>query len=332
MTAGVTAVFGRRAIPTGARESRWALPDGHPLRRIELAPIAGRPARGSLLFMPGRADFYEKYLETLEYWAGQGWQVSAADWRGQGASGRMTANPLVGDIADFSVWIADLAALWADFVATNPPPHILVGHSMGGHLVLRAEADGVLAQSGKGPDALVLSAPMLGFISAIPRAFQPLFGRIMCSIGDPARMAWPVSEKPGSPLDKRATLLTHDADRYSDEEWWRAKRPELVIGPASWRWVERASASIERLRAPGVLEGLTVPVLLLAAKHDALVAWPAIEQAAARLPRAELTAWGAEARHELLREVDAVRDDVLAVIDRFLSKVTADHMVPAERA
>ena len=317
----MAASSGRRAIPAGAQESRWALPDGHLLRRLALAPDSSRSVRGSLLFLPGRADFYEKYLETLEYWASEGWQVSAADWRGQGASGRMTANPLVGDIADFAVWIADLAALWADFVATNPPPHILVGHSMGGHLVLRAAADGALAQSGKSPDALVLSAPMLGFISAIPRALQPLFGRIMCRIGDPARMAWPVSEKPGSPLDQRATLLTHDAGRYADEGWWRETRPELEIGPASWRWVERAAASVEHLRAPGVLEAVSVPVLLLAAKHDSLVSWPAIQEAAARLPAAELAAWGPEARHELLREVDAVRDQVLGVMDRFLDRV-----------
>lgn len=310
--------FDRRAIPATAQESRWALPDGHAIRRIAFAPTAEHPVRGSLLFMPGRGDFYEKYLESLAGWAAQGWHVSAADWRGQGGSGRMAADPLVGHIRDFAVWIADLAALWRDFTANNPPPHVLIGHSMGGHLVLRAVAEGAVH-----PDALVLSAPMLGFLSAIPQAIQHLYARLMCKIGDPARMAWPVSEKPGSPLDKRATLLTHDPDRYADEEWWRTARPELVIGPASWRWVERAAASIEVLRAPAMLEAVKIPVLLLAAKHDALVSWPAIEQAAARMPRAQLVTWGPEARHEVLREADPVRGKVLAVIDDFL-----DRMVP----
>ncbi len=312
----MAAVFDRRAIPQAAQESRWALPDGHLIRRIAFPSAPGKPPRGSLLFMPGRGDFYEKYLESLAYWAGEGWHVSAADWRGQGASGRMTPDPMVGDIADFSIWIADLAALWRDFVANTPPPHVLVGHSMGGHLVLRAVAERAVT-----PAALVLSAPMLGFVSPIPQTVQHLFARLMCRIGNPARMAWPVSEKPGSPLDKRATLLTHDPDRYADEGWWRAARPELEIGPASWRWVERAAASVERLRAPGVLEAVTTPVLLLAAQHDALVAWPAIERAAARLPRAELVAWGGEARHEVLREVDGVRDAAIAAIDSFLDRM-----------
>jgi len=323
----MVAAFDRRAIPPTAQECRWALPDGHEIRRITFEPAAdharsGRPPRGSLLFMPGRGDFYEKYLESMEYWASEGWHVSAADWRGQGGSGRMTPNPLVGDISDFSVWIADIAALWRDFVAANPAPHVLVGHSMGGHLALRAVAERAVL-----PDALVLSAPMLGFVSPIPQGIQHLFARLMCRIGNPARMAWPVSEKPGSPLDRRATLLTHDPERYADEEWWREARPELVIGPASWRWVERAAASVEGLNAPGVLEAVQVPVLLLAAKQDALVAWSAIERAAQRMPRAELAAWGSEARHEVLREADGVRDKVMAVIDSFLERV-----VPAPTA
>ena len=61
----------RRAIPAHARESAWHAPDGHAIRRIDWP----RPAqsRGSLLFLGGRGDAYEKYLETLEYWFGQGW-------------------------------------------------------------------------------------------------------------------------------------------------------------------------------------------------------------------------------------------------------------------
>lgn len=158
---------------------------------------------------------------------------------------------------------------------------------MGGHLVLRGVAEGAAS-----PDAVVLSAPMLGFVTAIPQFVQHVYGKLMCLIGNPERMAWESSEKPGSASDERMTLLTHDLERYSDELWWRAARPELDIGPASWRWVERAAASIESLRAPGVLEAVVPPVLLLAARRDALVSWPAIERAAERLPRGELVAWG----------------------------------------
>jgi len=48
---------------------------------------------------------------------------------------------------------------------------------------------------------------------------------------------------------------------------------------------------------------------------------PAIARAAARLPRGELVVFGPESHHEVLREVDPVRDRALAAIDEFLSRV-----------
>lgn len=311
--------FDRRAIPAAARESTWTAPDGFSLRRIDWpAPVDG-PARGSILYLPGRGDFYEKYLETLDYWHSRGWRVTAADWRWQAGSGRYGTAVHTGDVSDFSVWENDLAALWHDWVATTPGPHILAAHSMGGHIALRA-----IAENRVNPDAAVLSAPMLGFLTPLPLSLQPAFGRLMCSIGDPGRMAWKVSEKPGTPLSKRASLLTHDTERYADELWWRQHRPELEMGPASWRWVWRAAESVALLNTPGLLEAVPTPILLLATRHDRLVSYSAIARAAARLPRAELAAWGREARHELLREEDAVRNRILAAIDDYL-----DRIVPA---
>ena len=46
----------------------------------------------------------------------------------------------------------------------------------------------------------------------------------------------------------------------------------------------------------------------------------AVEQAAARLPHAELVAFGREAAHEILREEDGVRERALAAIDSFLDR------------
>jgi lysophospholipase len=113
-------------------------------------------------------------------------------------------------------------------------------------------------------------------------------------------------------------LLTHDPDRYRDEQWWREARPELVMGPGSWGWVERAYASMRGLFAPGGLETVTAPVLLLGTSNDRLVAWRPIVEAAERLPHGELVAFGKEAHHELLREADPVRDRAMAAIAAFL--------------
>jgi lysophospholipase len=305
----------RREIPADALEGKWSAPDGHAIRRIDFTPD-GDKVRGSILFLPGRGDFYEKYLETLGYWSGEGWRVMAADWRGQAGSGRLGADEVTGHIGDYAQWVGDLAALWAEWTAQTPAPHVLAGHSMGGHLSLRAVAEGKVR-----PDALVLVAPMLGFVGSVPPVLMHMVARAMKALGDPQRPAWKWSEKPGEPPASREHLLTHDAARYADELWWRAERPELVMGPGSWGWVERGYASMRGLFARGVLERVAVPTLILATTNDKLVAYKAIAAAAARIPDAELVTFGNEARHEILREADPVRDRSLEAIDAFLDSV-----------
>lgn len=243
--------------------------------------------------------------------------MTAADWRGQAGSGRLGNDPVTGHIEDFGIWIDDLARFWAGWVAETPGPHVLAGHSMGGHLVLRALVDGKVT-----PDAAVLSAPMTGMSGPpLPLAMLHSVARAMCKVGDPFRQAWKWSEKPGELPADRAQLLTHDPDRYADEVWWREHRPQLVMGPASWRWVERAYASWRRLEEPGAMEAVTTPVLLLSTSSDKLVSHPANLRAASRLPKGEMVAFGPEAHHEILREVDTVRDRAMAAVSEFLDRV-----------
>ncbi|MBV7259259.1 alpha/beta hydrolase [Erythrobacter sp. WH158] len=297
-----------------ATETIWHAPDGHAVRRIDWPGAAEKP-RGSILFLPGRGDAYEKYLESLEEWHRAGWRVTGADWRGQAGSGRLGGDAVTGHISDFNVWVEDLAALWADWVAKTPGPHVLAAHSMGGQVVLRA-----LVEKRVDPDAVFLSAPMLG-MSGPPLPLSVLHGvaKMMTRVGDPKRQAWKWSEKPGELPLGRATLLTHDNDRYEDEGWWRDKRPELVMGPASWHWVERAYASWRELEEEGALESVQTPVLIISTSSDKLVSHESNVRAAQRLPNGELMELGKEAAHEVLREVDAVRDPIMQRIADFLA-------------
>src|SRR3546814_4901829 len=68
----------------------WTAPDGWGLRRYRL----GEGGRGRMLVLGGRGDMIEKYLEVIRHWAARGWAVTGFDWRGQGGSGRTTADPL----------------------------------------------------------------------------------------------------------------------------------------------------------------------------------------------------------------------------------------------
>jgi lysophospholipase len=227
---------------------------------------------------------------------------------------------VTGHIDDFSLWISDLAYFWRQWTAETPGPHVLAAHSMGGQLVLRAVAEGIVT-----PDGVVLSAPMLGFISkGLSASVLHLFAKLIAGFGDRRRPAWKWSERPGEVPAGRQDLLTHDASRYADELWWREHRPELVMGPGSWGWVERAYASIRALFRPGKLEAIVTPVLILATSNDKLISVGAIEEAARRLKDVRLVRFGKEARHEILREIDPVRGRAMAASFEFLDRIAAE--------
>jgi len=300
-----------RSHPDGATITRWRAPDGWLLRVFDW-PAPSTPARGSILFTGGRGDFIEKYLESFAAWHAAGWRITAFDWRGQGGSGRGGPAPHVGHIADFADFITDMAAFWAEWAAGAAGPRVVIGHSMGGHLALRAVVEGAIA-----PDAAVLVAPMLGLRAPLaPRVGEGVAG-LMARLGDPARGAWKGNERPHSRLSRQA-LLTHDPDRYADELWWQAADAVLLTGPPSWRWVAGAFASTRRLRASPGLGRVGVPVLMLVAEADRLVDPRAALAVAARLPDCRVVRFGAESAHEILREVDAVRDRAMAEIAAFL--------------
>ncbi len=306
----------RRAWPADTAPESFTLHDGWSVRAFQRRG-GGGDAKGSILCQGGRGDFLEKYLECLAHWHDQGWNVAGFDWRGQGGSGRFLADRSVGHVGNFAQWIDDLAEYYAHWQATTSGPHIVVGHSMGGHLVLRALIEKRIA-----PDGVVLVSPMLGFETGpLPVAVSAWLVRWAARLGRAEKPAWKANERPGANRVSRQKFLTHDADRYADELWWRAENPELALGPPSIHWLIQAQDSNLRIAQAHGPESVAVPMLILGADTDKLVSPQAIRRVAARLPKARLRMFGEEAAHELLRETDAVRDVVLNEIDAFIDTV-----------
>lgn len=266
---------------------------------------------GRLLFQTGRADVVEKYLEVFAHLVARGWSVTAFDWRGQGGSGRLSPDPHVGHGDDFSILVDDLRAFWTEWRGEADGPAVLLGHSMGGHLALRAVVEGAVV-----PDALVLVAPMLGLRLPFGPALSAAI--IRCMAGTCAtRGIWRARESAG--MHTRQRNLTHDVGRYEDEAFWYARHPELALGPPSWGWLAAALRSIRALAADTRLDRVAVPTLMLLAEADRLVDPDAAALAGARIG-ARLVRFGPEAAHELLREADPVRLRALAAIDGFLDE------------
>lgn len=299
----------RRTRPPGAIFADWSAPDGWPIRRMDWRQPEGAAARGSLLFVNGRGDFIEKYLEIYQCWHGHGWDVTAFDWRGQGLSRGDIAG---GNLTDFVRWVDDLEALIADWRAGRPGPHVAIGHSMGAHLLLRAMVDRRPAL-----DAAVLIAPMIGVNSApIPPRLAPWIAGFMNLIG---RRDRPLAKAPTHGPRRQRALTGQSPERYEDETWWWEREPGFNIGTPSWGWLRAAYRSAAATFTPAKLGKVETPVLILATEIDRLVAIGEVRRAAALLPHAQLHVYP-DAAHEILREGDAVRLDALGRIDAFLDE------------
>ncbi len=295
----------RRALPAGGERVALAMRDGWRLRGEIWAGGGG----STVLLMGGRGDFVEKYAESLHELIDAGFAVASFDWRGQGRSGRLAADPMRGHADDFEPWVADLREIAAFVARALPGRQFAIGHSMGGHLLLRH-----LAQ-GSGFDRAVLLSPMLGLVAPpLGPAVTRWLARAVVAAGGGGR--WVPGGGPYVPAlagSLRQRLLTSDADRYRDEPWWIAGDAELGMGAPTWGWLDAAFTSLARLRP----EAVATPLLVITPERDGLVDVAATRRVVARIAGAQLTIV-AGAGHELLREADAIRSGVLAAMTTFL--------------
>lgn len=301
----------RRAHPAGAEFSTWRAADGWSLRCLRWPQAEDKAARGSLFFAGGRGDFIEKYLEAMGHWHARGWNIASFDWRGQGDS---RGDVLRGHLETFDPLVADCAGLLEDWIARTPGPHVAIGHSMGGHLLLRT-----LAEYRPALSAAVLVAPMIGLnATPIPIWLGRRIAASLARLGWSERPAWKENERPAPAGSTRQAYLTSCAERYADELWWKARQPGYDLGPPSWGWLDAAYRSAETFTAES-LRRVDKPVLILGTAADRLVSPTAIRRAAKLLPKAELLMFR-KAAHELLRESDSVRRVAMARIDQFLDE------------
>jgi lysophospholipase len=267
--------------------------------------------RGTALVLQGRTETIEKYFETIGALRARDFTVAALDWRGQGASSRALADPLKGHIGNFAEFMEDLAALLGALETQLPKPLLILAHSMGGHIALRALHDWPERFQGA-----VLSAPML----RIKQAPGPLVMIL-------SRFLPPDLYLPGKPFDPfaerfEANLVTHDGRRFMRNiEIIRAHKA-LALGSPTWGWLQAATLSTRLIMGRGYLEAVRAPVLILSAEAERLVDNAAHVAAAKRLRRVtQIVVAGA--RHEILQETESIRQEFWRRFDSFTAAFNA---------
>lgn len=271
-----------------------------------LAEVAG--ARGHVVLLNGRTEFTEKYAGVVQSLTERGFSTVSLDWRGQGASPRLTADPMLGHIEDFDDYGRDLAALLAlPAVGMLPRPRIVIAHSMGGAIALRW-----LAAQPAAAHRLVLSAPMLGL--KLPRGLGwtvPLMARAAVALGLSRRYA------PGGNADPYVlggfadNVLTSDPAAFAALLAFVSGNDHAGLGGPSFAWLHAATAAMASLpKSP------PVPTLAVLGSDEQVVAPRAIRNFASQ-PNGHLAVIEG-ARHEPFIETVARRKEVWAAIDAFL--------------
>jgi len=287
--------------------------------RLRYAKWRPDPSRrdhaGSVVVIPGRTEFIEKYFEVVGELLRRGFHVAVLDLRGQGLSTRPLANPMLGHADDFTEYVADLDA-WMSVVVVPllPPPRIALAHSLGAHILLRflMERPSALARA-------VLTSPMTGIRT---KHLNPAWGeRLIKALARVRGATSPVpSDARADPLAREfeGNAITGDRTRFERQMSLIRADPRLALGTPTWGWLAAAFRSMRVVSDRRRLARISTPVLIVSAENDCIVDNRSHKKLAAALPHAEL-ATVANARHEILMERDPVRREFWGVFDRFVA-------------
>jgi lysophospholipase len=270
-------------------------------------------ARGTVIVMPGRTEFIEKYGEVVGDLLARNFAIGVVDWRGQGLSHRLLGDGRRGHIDTFDTYVDDFAHLASGPFAALPKPWILLAHSMGaniGTLILERMPDRFVCAA--------LTAPMYGILTGtVP---LPVARLIAASAGLGLASRYVPEGTAKSILEEtfEENNVTNDPRRYARSTAAAKAEPRLVIGSPTLGWVRAALAACDELALPGAIERIRVPVLLALAGEELLIDNAQTHLLAPRFGKGRLFEI-AESRHEILMERDGVRAKFWAEFDRLVA-------------
>ncbi len=297
--------------PTGGYAAQIRAADGLSLRVGRWHP-AGISV-GTVVICTGRAEFIEKYFETVSELLMRRLTVVVFDWRGQGLSARELDNSRKGHIDDFSLYERDIDALALQVLEPFcPKPWFALAHSMGGAILIQQ------ARSGSSPfERIVTTAPLIG----IHGLRWPNGARFLAEMLDIVGLGGAFIPGGGetSILTKpfRDNPLTCDPVRYARSADIVAAASHIGLGDPTIGWINAAFRMMEKFADPEFARRTLTPILVIAAGADRVVDTGAIERFATRLKAGRLIVIP-YARHEILMERDEFRDQFWAAFDAFI--------------
>ena len=285
---------------------------------VSAPPVA---PRANLLILTGYGETAEKWFETVSALNAAGFTVWVLERQGQGGSERATPWRDLGHADSFDPDVEAVRALRQGVIRPRDDiPFVVLGHSEGGLIALRA------AQQGLAMDGLVLSSPAFG-LTALPRPrsefakFTPAMRTLRLGwIRTPDQGGWKRESPDGVQLGQ-----THDPARGRVQAAWMLANPDLRMGGRSLGWFAAFfDASEAAARDAG---RVTAPTLMLDAGQDKAVTATPQAKICGAMPVCQETRYP-NAGHDLHMESDAVRQPWLAAIIDF-TRARAAAKVPS---
>jgi lysophospholipase len=286
----------------------------HDQLTISYAFIIHPQSIGSIVISTGRIEAYLKYKEVIFDLYQNGYSVFIHDHRGQGLSARMTENPHMGYVEDFSDYVTDLELFMQLVVLPNSKHNLsLLCHSMG-------SAIGALycLSYPERFKKVIFLAPMFGIKPALPTWLAAMLVKLHFSFGQllGRQYGYFMGQKDYVSHKFANNKLTQSEVRYTIFRQEYLDTPEVQLGGVTGHWLQAAAKAMDLIEQRA--HELVLPVLAIQAGNDLVVDNVRQRRVVAKLKNYQLTVIDG-AKHEVLMEQDHYRVPAMQAVLAFCS-------------
>lgn len=275
----------------------------------------GQPDQGSIVIVPGRTEFIEKYIEFCWDLRNLDYTICLYDHLGQGKSDRQLEDPDKGHIIDFKTYVSDLIKIIQSVVLpAQRGPVYLLAHSMGATISALASQRSAEMISG-----LILVSPMfqINIGKLLPPFLVELLCNVVCFAGGRSGYVWgggPYNQE----TDFENNLLTTDFNRFQLNNQLISQNPEVALGSPTFGWLQQAYRAMRQVRRQP--STAVCPTIIFRSIDERVVGLQEMENYCNESRNCQLVTYQ-NCRHELLMERNEIRDDLIARVHQFLTKM-----------
>jgi lysophospholipase len=246
-------------------------------------------AKGTIVIVHGAAEHHGRYKWLIEMWRSSGYHVVMGDLPGQGTTTRRKR----GHIESFDEYINEVAD-WVEAAKAFHLPIFLLGHSLGGLVVIRTLQEKRLSVKG-----VILSSPCLGLVT-YPSKPLDLLSKLLNYI------------MPSMLFDSGLSVEMATRNKEIHE---MDKNDSLYVTKVSVRWYRELIHAIH-LANRNIRKFPDIPLLLMQSGDDKIVDKVAVKEWFDQLPISEKVykEWN-KLYHEIFNEPE--RDQVFLYAKAF---------------